>query len=177
MDTLPAAGEPLTHGSARRASHGNPVPGGTPIQQTDNRRWTTPVPELRLEFRSTFANTLGAMTATPLPIADRCRILDCVVRLFPAFPAPRNLEGPVPGPGSGRLGSSPALRTAARAGLTQKDRALLSRWASARDVPEAHGALHPGIPIQGGVLAPRTESRRWHPETTRRPRRPLSLSD
>ncbi len=42
------------------------------------------------------------------------------LRLFPVFPA-RKLEGPVLGPGNDRIGSSPALRTAAPAGLTQKD--------------------------------------------------------
>ena len=39
---------------------------------------------------------------------------------FSSVSRPRNLEGPVPGPGIGRIGSSPALRTAAHAGLTKR---------------------------------------------------------
>ena len=33
------------------------------------------------------------------------------------------------------------------------------------------------LPTQGGIPAPRTESRRWQPETSRHPRLPFDLSD
>ena len=73
---------------------------------------------LRLEFGSTKGNTWGAggVRVLPAPWAgldtnSRCQAFSSVSR-------PRNLEGPVPGPGTGRIGSSAALRTAARVGLT-----------------------------------------------------------
>ena len=121
------------------------------------------------------------MKALPTPRSgpdtnSRCQAFSSVSR-------PRNLEGPVPGPGTGRIGSSPALRTAARAGPAQKDRALLSRWASARDIAAALAQLTLSLqpvtqPIEApvrftrypnprrGRSASRTDTWRWQPELT-----------
>ena len=55
---------------------------------------------------------------------------------FSSVSRPRNLEGAVPGPGTGRIGSSPALRTARPSRIDSEDRALLvirrDHWTSDR---------------------------------------------
>ena len=106
---------------------------------------------------------------------SRCQAFSSVSR-------PRNLEGPVPGPGTGRIGSSPALRTAARVGLTKR-----IELCSPDGVPEGHScgagvvdAFAPaGCPTiealvrfsrnlnsRRGRPAPRTDTWRWQPELT-----------
>ena len=85
IDARPAAGEPFTHGSARRASPGPSIPGGTPAPRTEGRRWTAPAPEPHLGFRATKGNTCSGRTLVVLLRPTRCRILDGVVRLFPGF--------------------------------------------------------------------------------------------
>ncbi len=50
---------------------------------------------------------------------------------------------------------------------------MLSRWSTARDIPRGARCASPGIPTHGGIPAPRTESGRWQPEASRRPRRPF----
>ena len=99
-------------------------------------------------------------TPSPGPDTDsRCQAFSSVSR-------PRNLEGPVPGPGTGRIGSSPALRTAARVGLTKRIEPCSPDGRPRGTYTEARGASHPGIPIQGFIPAPRTDTRRWQPELT-----------
>ena len=86
---------------------------------------------------------------------------------FSSVSRPRNLEGPVPGPGTGRIGSSLALRTPARDGPPPRvepsssngrprGTSLLHRRScrrSASRIPqpiEVRGALHPGSQPNGG---------------------------
>ena len=87
-------------------------------------------------------NTSSAALPNVLRQRFRCRILKYVVRLFPGFLAEKT-GGSRPWPGFGRIGSSPALRTAAHAGPAQRDRALLSRKRLRGTFPEAQGALQP----------------------------------
>ena len=81
----------------------------------------------------------------------RCRILDSVIRLLPVIHAEKT-GGSRPWTREWPQRSSPALRTVARAGPTQRGRALLSRWASARDILRGARCASPGIPTQGGSL-------------------------
>ena len=108
---------------------------------------------------------------------------DSRCQAFSSVSRPRNLEGPVPGPGIGRLGLSPALRTAARVGLTRRiepcspdgrpQGTSLRRWCSSRFRPsrlpqpmEASGRFTRNPNPRRGRSAPRTDTWRWQPELT-----------
>ena len=187
IDTLPAAGN--SYYPRKRTVRFTRYPilrHGTPAPRTESRRWQ-PVPEQRLGFCAKKGHNFGSGTLVVLSRPRRCRILNALSGFFQCF-LPRKLEGPVPGPGIGRIGSSPALRTAAHVGLTAKDRALLSRWRPQRtslaqssplqqplnpQPTEAHGAPHQVSQTRGGIPFPRITARRWTTGPARHSRQPF----
>ena len=90
----PAAGEPLTTGSAGCASPGHPIPGAELLTpRTESRRWLTPEPERRFGSREHFRRGVEK----PLRRCVSAPDTECVVRLFPVFPAQKT-GGSIPDP-------------------------------------------------------------------------------
>ena len=112
----------------------------------------------------------------PLPPAWGWRILDGVIRLLPVLPAEKT-GGSRPRTRDWPHRIEPSSPNGRPRWIDQRDRASRSPGSQLRGTSSgAHGALHPGIPIQGiqgGIPVPWTESRRWQPEASRRPRSPF----
>ena len=99
---------------------------------------------------------------------SRCQAFSSVSR-------PRNLEGPVPGPGSGRIGSSPALRTASRVGLTKRIEPCSPDGVREGHSPRRAVRVSPRYSYPRLYPRPRTDTWRWKPEQ-RQPNLRLGLS-
>ena len=129
-----------------------------------------PAPEARLGFWSTKGNTFAVGTLVVLLGPTRCRILEYVIRLLPAFLAekaggsrpwtrvwPHRIEPCSPNVRPCRTdseGSSLALPMGVFEGYTPRRAVRFTRHPDSRRYP-----------------CPTDESRRWQAETSRRPRR------
>ena len=99
----------------------------------------------RLDFCEHFGRRGSKTLVSALTGADtrsRCQAFSSVSR-------PRNLEGPLPGPGIGRIGSSPALRTARPSRIDSEGLSLALPMGVCEGRFRGARCTSPGIPNQG----------------------------